>query len=412
VSPRVLIIEDSRTQARQLAAILEAEGFAVEVAPDGERGLAACAERPPDAVVCDIVMPGVHGFEVCRRLRADPATRGLPVMLMTSLADPADVVRALEAGADNFVTKPFSPATLVARLRRMLVPRGGDEGVEFRGARYAVTGDRARTLDVLLSSLDAMAERNVELERSRAEAEEALAEARRAVAARDEVLAVVSHDLRSPLNAVHLAAQVASMELAAVDHERAASARKRLATITRSAERMARLVGDLLDVARIEAGRMEVAPSPEPVAAMLDEAGAIHRHEAEARGVALRVSPVDASLTALADRARVQQVLANLTGNAVKFTPAGGEVTLGASRAGAEVRVTVRDTGAGVAADALPHVFDRFWQGGDKRGGAGLGLAIVKGLVEAHGGRVAMESEVGRGTAVTFTLPACEAPPA
>ena len=411
MSPRVLIVEDSRTQARQLAAVLEAEGFAVEVAPDGERGLAACAERPPDAVVCDIVMPGIHGFEVCRRLRADPATRGLPVMLMTSLADPADVVRALEAGADNFVTKPFAPATLVARLRRMLAPRD-DGSVEFRGARYAVAGDRARTLDVLLSSLDAMAERNVELERSRAEAEEALAEARRAVAARDEVLAVVSHDLRSPLNAVHLAAQVASMELAAVEHERAASARKRLATITRSAERMARLVGDLLDVARIEAGRMEVAPSPEPVAAMLEEASASHRHEAEARGVTLRVSPVDPSLAALADHERVQQVLANLAGNAVKFTPAGGEVTLSASRACAEVRVTVRDTGAGVPAEALPHVFDRFWQGGDKRGGAGLGLAIVKGLVEAHGGRVAMESEVGRGTAVTFTLPACEAPPA
>ena len=138
---RALIIEDSRTQARQLAALLEQEGFEVEVAPDGERGLAACAARPPDAVLCDIVMPGINGFEVCRRLRARPETRDLPVMLMTSLADTADVVRALAAGADNFVTKPFVPATLVARLRRMLSKRRSlDEGggVEFRGSRFAV----------------------------------------------------------------------------------------------------------------------------------------------------------------------------------------------------------------------------------------------------------------------------------
>jgi len=383
----------------------------VEVAPDGERGLAACAARPPDVVLSDIVMPGINGFEVCRRLRADAATRDLPVMLMTSLADPADVMRALAAGADNFVPKPYVPATLVARLRRLLSPERarapGD--VEFRGAHFAVPADRRRTLDVLLSSLEAMSERNVELERSRAAAEEALAEARRAVAARDEVIAVVSHDLRSPLNAVQMAAQVAALDLAGVDHERASAARGRLATITRSVERMGRLVGDLLDVARIEAGRMTVTPAPEAVAGLLEEACAAQQALAEARGVTLRAAAGDASLWVLADRERVQQVLANLVGNAIKFTPAGGEVSLDAAREGGFVRVRVRDTGAGIAPEALPHVFDRFWQGGERgRAGAGLGLSIVKGLVEAHGGRVTAASEAGRGTAVSFTLPACD----
>ena len=408
---RALIIEDSRTQARQLAALLEQEGFEVEVAPDGERGLAACAERPPDAVLCDIVMPGINGFEVCRRLRARPETRDLPVMLMTSLADTADVVRALAAGADNFVTKPFVPATLVARLRRMLSKRRSlDEGggVEFRGSRFAVPDDRARTLDVLLSSLEAMAERNVELERSRAAAEEALAEARRAVAARDEVIGVVSHDLRSPLNAVLMAAQIAAAELSQVEHERAGSARARLATIVRSAERMGRLVGDLLDVTRIEAGRMVVAPAPESVAALFEEACLAQRPLADRGGVALRAELDDPALRVLADRERAQQVLANLIGNALKFTPAGGEVTLRAAREGAAVRIVVQDTGVGIAAAQLPHVFDRFWQAeGGARQGAGLGLSIVKGLVEAQGGSVMVESELGRGTAVHFTLPAC-----
>jgi two-component system sensor histidine kinase/response regulator len=408
---RALIIEDSRTQARQLAALLEQEGFEVEVAPDGERGLAACAARPPDAVLCDIVMPGINGFEVCRRLRARPETRDLPVMLMTSLADTADVVRALAAGADNFVTKPFVPATLVARLRRMLSKRRSlDEGggVEFRGSRFAVPDDRARTLDVLLSSLEAMAERNVELERSRAAAEEALAEARRAVAARDEVIGVVSHDLRGPLNAVLMAAQIAAAELAQMEHERAGSARARLATIVRSAERMGRLVGDLLDVTRIEAGRMVVAPAPESVAALFEEACLAQRPLADTRGVALRAELDDPALRVLADRERAQQVLANLIGNALKFTPAGGEVTLRAAREGAAVQVVVQDTGVGIAAAQLPHVFDRFWQAeGGARQGAGLGLSIVKGLVEAQGGSVTVESELGRGTAVRFTLPAC-----
>ncbi|HSU13771.1 GAF domain-containing sensor histidine kinase [Longimicrobium sp.] len=229
--------------------------------------------------------------------------------------------------------------------------------------------------------------------------------AQEAVRARDEVLRVVSHDLRNPINTV---GQGASYLLEEASPElRDGVFGRTLRTILRSTGRANRMIDDLLDISRIEAGRLAIDPAPEAVGPIVREAIETHRGTAEEQGIEIGFRLDEPLPPVMADRDRVLQVLGNLLGNALKFTPAGGRVEVGACAEGDEVRWWVEDSGPGIPPEHLPHLFDRFWQArrSDRRG-LGLGLAIVKGMVEAHGGRVWAESEPGRGSRFQFTLPA------
>ncbi|OJH40898.1 GAF domain-containing sensor histidine kinase [Cystobacter ferrugineus] len=225
--------------------------------------------------------------------------------------------------------------------------------------------------------------------------------AREATQARDDVLAVVAHDLRNPLNAISISAQtLLRQQTIASDGRLQASLR----IIRGSVERMNRLIEDLLDVSRIEAGRLAVETGPEPAGSLLQEA--LDEVRPLASRLQLSIDIAEALPWVRVDRERILQVFSNLLGNALKFTPPGGRVTLGARTEGAVVRFWVSDTGPGIPPEAREHLFDRFWQmrHGDRRG-AGLGLSIAKGLVEAHGGRIWVESEPGRGSTFSFVVP-------
>jgi signal transduction histidine kinase len=226
------------------------------------------------------------------------------------------------------------------------------------------------------------------------------AAARRATRLRDEVLGVVSHDLRNPLSAITMCARA----LREPDADRAQLAD----VIARSAEWSLRIIRDLLDVTAIEAGRLAIRPEPMTPGAIVETVRSMFAPLAEAGGVELAVERAVAPAWVEVDVDRMVQALGNLVGNAVKFTPRGGRVTISvtADRAGAAAfRVT--DTGPGIAPEHLPHVFDRFWQAREtRRAGAGLGLAIARGIVEAHGGTIAVESAIGAGATFTCTIPA------
>ena len=224
---------------------------------------------------------------------------------------------------------------------------------------------------------------------------------RQAVVARDEVLAVVSHDLRNPVGTVYSASDL----LLEVDFPKDKQL-EHLSIIKRSAARMNRLIEDLLDVARIESGGLSVSPTLEDTGSILVEACELARPRAVTKGVTLECAP-DARLPAVrADRDRVLQVMSNLVGNAIKFTPEGGCIEVGASSGEHEVVIRIADTGPGIPVDDREHVFDRFWQvKRSDRAGAGLGLAIVKGIVEAHGGRVWVGDREEGGSVFFFTLP-------
>lgn len=224
------------------------------------------------------------------------------------------------------------------------------------------------------------------------------ADAQRAIRARDELIAIVSHDLRNPLGVLDLA-----LELLARDPARLPDAISRM---QRATDRMQSLIAELLDISRIDAGTLTVAPAPVELASVLADAIEQHRVLATEKGLRL-VGDFQTPLgTVHVDRDRLQQVLANLIGNALKVTPRDGTITVDANLGGERATIAVRDTGPGIAPEHVEHIFDRFWQAPDRRrDGLGLGLAIVKGIVDAHHGTIAVDSQLGRGTSFKITLP-------
>ena len=233
-------------------------------------------------------------------------------------------------------------------------------------------------------------------------------ESQQAVQAREEVLAIVSHDLRNPLNAVMLAAS-----LLQTSDRVAPDDREQLEIIDISAKRMQRLIEDLLDVTRLEGGkRLPIEPAPLDVPSLFAETYELFKSQAVTSSVTLQYHAGDGVPPVYADRHRVLQVLSNLIGNAMKFTPAGGMITYRAEQQGTEVLFTVADNGPGIPKENLGDIFNPYWQAKrTARLGAGLGLPIAKGIVESHGGRISVESEPGKGTKFSFTLPvAVDAP--
>ena len=246
--------------------------------------------------------------------------------------------------------------------------------------RRAAEQERARLLD---------AERS-----ARAAAEVALR-------TRDEVLAVVSHDLRNPLSVIDMCAASLSDKLPPDD-----AAHSLVRTIESSTAWMNRLIEDLLDVARVEAGRLALERYPHDLVRVISEATVMLEPLIAEKSLTLREELPEYLPRASVDSRRIVQVLENLVSNAVKHTAAGGEIRIHAEATNGEILVSVRDTGSGIPSENLPHLFDRFWQArGARRGGAGLGLAIAKGIVEAHGGRMWVESELGSGSLFGFAIP-------
>lgn len=352
---RILLLLDQKENQRLLAGEL-AERHEVVVGPsdtalDGEFDLCVVDGRSLDRL-----------WERVRRRKEGEQPIFLPVLLVTSRPGVKMITRHVWRSVDELIVTPIEKAELRARVQILL---------------------RARSLSLAL--------------RRRAE------DAERATRMRDEVLALVSHDLRNPLNLVLTSAAFLLETLDTPEPRQ----REQLRMIHRASGQMSRLIEDLLEVSGIEAGNVSVDPVPAELEPLVREACEVQAHEAEARSIDVSCH-FDAGLPrVLADPDRVHQVLGNLIGNALKFTPEGGRVRVRVEKLDDAVRVSVADTGPGIDGEDLPHVFDRFWQARRHRaGGAGLGLAISRGIVAAHGGEIWVESEVGRGSTFLFTLPA------
>jgi len=362
---RILLVEDNPGDARLIRETLRdagAHAFELRHADRLAAALPILAAREADVVLLDLSLPDAHGLEtVTRALTAAPDAA---IVVLTGLDDETVAIQAVQAGAQDYLVKGQV-----------------EPGMLSRALRYAM-------------------ERKRLLEREH----EARTAAEAAVRARDEVLRIVAHDIGNSLSAVKIHALV--LERTLPTDEAGGEARKRTGAIRGLTAQMDRLRQDLLDVAAIEAGRLSVDPGELEVGTVIDEAVAALAELSAEKGVSLAASIAPGLPRVWADRERVLQVLANLCGNAVKFTPAGGTVEVRAEPDGESVRVSCVDTGPGIAREDLPHVFDRFWQArSTRRAGAGLGLAIAKGIVEAHGGAISAESTPGEGSTFAFTLP-------
>ncbi|MEP6733302.1 MAG: ATP-binding protein [bacterium] len=230
-------------------------------------------------------------------------------------------------------------------------------------------------------------------------------EAQRATRARDDVLAIVSHDLRNPLNTIQMSASFL-IDVLGTPGAEPPPVIPQLEIIRRATRRANALIQDLLDVSRIDAGTLAVANAPTSARQLLQDAAQEQEPIVLAKQLTLVHTWTGTDVNVAADRSRIGQVFSNLVGNAVKFTERGGTITLRGERVGDDVLFEIADDGAGIAIEHLPHLFDRFWQATQtSRAGAGLGLYIVKGIVDAHRGRVEVVSAPGEGTSFRFTLP-------
>ena len=430
----ILIVDDSPTQLEALRSLLADAGYPVTTSRSGEEALAHVRAAKPDLVLTDVVMPGMSGYELCARIKHECAAADAPaVVLLTSLQDARDIVRGLESRADSYITKPYRPEHLLARIATVLenrqLRRAGvsAEGVRihFLGEEFTIASAPEQILELLLASFEELTRTNRELQENRraladahrrelereqaarAQAEETarrmeqlVRQAEAATRVRDDVLATVSHDLKNPVGTIYTSAAL-MLEMPLDEAQRT----RQITIIRRTAERMNRLIQDLLDVSRMDAGRFAVDMVPERAGSLVAEALEMLGPIAATREVELADDLRDADTWVLADRGRILQVLSNLVGNAVKFTPNGSTVTISASRDGDVVRFSVADRGPGIPQEHISRIFDRFWQAKERGEGAGLGLAIAKGIVEAHGGRIWAESEPGHGANFFFTLP-------
>jgi signal transduction histidine kinase len=365
---RILLADDNADMRDYVGRLLAAH-WTVEAVADGMEALRAAQARTPDLVLADVMMPGLDGFELLRRLRADTRTALVPVILLSARAGEEATLEGLRAGADDYLVKPFSARELLARVR----------------AHLALARARA----------EASAREHAAVERA-LEGQAALEAANKA---KDEFLAMLSHELRTPLSAIlGWARMLGSRALSEADVERA------VGSIQRNAELQAQLIDDLLDVSRIVAGKLTLEVEPLQMSTVVRQAVDLVQAAADEAGILLVLNVGSGDAWVRGDSARLQQVVWNLVSNAIKFTSRGGRVELELRTAGGWTELRVSDTGRGIAPDLLPHIFDRFRQGPrETRRGLGLGLAIVQHLVQMHGGTVTAAS-AGEGKGATFTV--------
>src|SRR6266508_4320109 len=469
----VLVVDDEPIVREVVVRYLRREGYRTLEAGDGDAAKLLVDSERPDLVVLDLMLPGTDGLAVCRWIRS---RSDLPVIMLTARGEEADRIVGLELGADDYVTKPFSPRELAARVRTVLrraEPEAvSEERLSFDGLVIALglrllptvrlqlaglaflavvlpltavllsgwvmfhMGDDVKILAVaatsasaavlaalllarsIASAIDRLRDSSVELaagdlaarapERGPRELaelarsfNEMAANLSRLFEARRELVAWASHDLRTPI--ASLQAMLEAVEDGLADPDRYLPAMHEQVRV------LARLVDDLFELARIDAGALTLELREAELAGLIESCVRGLEAEAQSRHVQVE-SRVENGTRARCEPEKVQRVLHNLLTNALRHTPSDGSVAVFVEPQRDEVHVIVEDSGDGLSPEAAARMFERFWRGDAARtsgkAGAGLGLAIARGLVEAHGGRIWAETRPGGGTRVSFTLPA------
>jgi two-component system, sensor histidine kinase and response regulator len=357
--PRLLLVDDSKADLDVLVEAFKAD-HALSVTRDGASAVAIARATPPDLVLLDVTMPEVDGYETCARLKSEPALAEIPVIFISGLTETMDKVRAFAVGGVDYVTKPFQLDEVRARVRTHL-----------------------------------------ELRRRQQLLEQSYADLQKLESLRDSLVHMIVHDLRSPLTVMNTGL---SLLLESGDRDLSARGRAHVERVARATQRLIGMVNGLLDVSRLESGQVTLTIASVDLVPILRDAVAAVEAVRARRQIELVVPeapvvfPLDADL--------VGRVVQNLLGNALKFTRDDGRIRIELASRPAAVRITVTDDGPGIRADHRDRIFEKFFQVEARQYSTGLGLTFCKLVVEAHGGRIGVDSEVGRGSSFWFELPA------
>jgi len=365
---RILLADDNADMRDYLARLLNERGWVVEAVGDGHAALAAAKAHPPDLVLSDVMMPGLDGFELLKALRADSLTASIPVVLLSARAGEEARIEGAQAGADDYLVKPFGAQELIARI----------------GAQLSLARERARALRV----------------------------SEAASRAKSDFLAMMSHELRTPLNAIGGYASLMEM---GVHGPLTEEQRSDLARIQQSQRHLLGLINQVLTYSLGRAGTGRYDTVEVHVREAIATAEALVVVQAHQRGITYSPCQFEYDISVRADREKVQQILLNLLTNAIKFTEPGGEIRTTCTADDDSVWISIADTGIGIAPDKLATIFEPFVQVDQRltrpREGVGLGLAISRDLARGMGGDLTVESSPGRGSIFTLRLTRVPATP-
>ncbi len=385
----ILIVDDMGANLKLLEDILKPEGYNVRPVPGGEMALNAAEIEKPDLILLDIMMPGMDGFEVCRRLKENPGLADVPVIFISALGDTDVIVKALTAGGADYINKPFQAEEVKARVHTHLkLYRQGRELRDLNATLELKVEERTRELREVNKNLE------------------------RANVAKSEFLSRVSHELRTPMNAILGFAQLMDMGELNPRHK------KGVTHILNSGKHLLELIDEVLDISGIDSGKFSILSEPLQLTGIVAETIDTIKPLADTRQLKLEFQ--DSHINALfvmSDRKRLKQVLTNLLSNAVKYNRQGGKISVKTETRPVNdkgvvfVRISVTDTGLGIPSGDIPKLFSPFERIGAEKtatAGTGLGLAMVKRIMDATGGLVGIESIFGEGSTFWIEIPTTE----
>lgn len=404
----ILAVEDSLVQAKRLEHFFEEHKINCQICSNAEDAYEAALNNKPELIISDIVMPGMDGYDFCKKIKTTDGLSKIPVILLTSLQDPHDIIKGLQAGADNFITKPYDEKHLFSRIQYLLINRdirfaGSAEMIielVFRGQKYQINSDKKQILDLLLSVYESAIQRNDELTAIKAELEIANENLRQANQDLEAFSRTVSHDLKTPLNGV---IGLTDLLLSDEDYNLKTETKDILEIINESSWSMSNLIHDLLQFS--QSGKVEIQQEPVNLTQIATEVMGNILQSDKSRKVNVTIAP---DLNAKADPKMIRVVLDNLFSNAFKYSglKEDAEIKFGKKDYYGHDLFYVNDNGAGFDMNMSEKLFQPFERlhTTEEFKGTGIGLSAVHRIIERHGGQIWAESEIGKGATFFFTL--------
>jgi CheY-like chemotaxis protein len=381
----ILIVDDTPDNLTVLTRILTQQGYTVRPAINGEIALHSTQELLPDLVLLDIMMPGLSGYEVCRRLKADERTREIPIIFISARDQISDKVTAFSLGGVDYITKPFRTEEVVARVQTHLKLRNLQQQLQEQNARLQHEIGVRRQAEQELKAL------NQELQKANA--------------SKDKLFSIIAHDLRSPFASLM---GFSELVINCIDDYTREEILENMIMIKKSSDSVYALLENLLAWSRLQQGIMKQQKTEIFINRIVENNAHLFLTHAEQKQITLK-NAIPQPLKAYADYHMIDTVIRNLISNALKFTDHGGTITLSAHRNEREVEIAIADTGIGMSEEDLAKLFqidDKFTtEGTEGERGTGLGLGLCKELVEKNDGKIWVESTPGRGSTFRFSLP-------
>lgn len=409
---RLLLVDDQVQNLKVLGHYLYENGFDFAFATNGQQAIEMVGRDVPDLILLDVSMPGMDGFTVCRLLKEMPESKDIPIIFLTAKIETSDIIKGFEAGAVDYITKPFNSQEMLARVNTHLELQEFKRNTARQNLDYQKLNEKLQqTNDLLLRSQEDTLREAERLKESNEQLTISEEKFKQSNAMKDRFFSLISHDLRSPLGAIKLQLEMISSMADQLTKEEIVSM---IQTLEEAANRTFSLLENLLHWSRVQQGREEFNPESIELSSLVEDSISLHSINSLKKEITV-IKRIHEDLIVYCDGNMISTVVRNLLSNAIKFTPSGGQIVIIASAEGDFATVSVADTGVGMDEESLAKLFridvSFSMPGTENEKGTGLGLILCKEYIERNGGKISVSSTIGLGTAFRFTVPLSNEPP-